>query len=120
MDGNENEATMNFEDLKKEVEELRRKNNDLLSEVAVAGCVKEDLVELDRQRSGLEDEKKTLESLLLEARDEVTMTRTRYEHECARLKAVLDQMVGLYSIHISAKTFFFIFISFSRRQKTKN
>ena len=63
-----------------------------LSEVAVADCVKEDLFELDRQRNALEDEKKTLESLLIETRDEVTSTRTRYEHECARMKAVNEQL----------------------------
>ena len=66
--------------------------DDALSEVAVASCVKEDLIELDRQRNILEDEKKTLESLLIEARDEATSTRTRFEHECARMKAVNEQL----------------------------
>ena len=77
MDGNETNALSELERLRNENEVLKTKNNDLLSEVAVAGCVKEDLVELERQRNGLEDEKKTLESLLMEARDEVTSTRTR-------------------------------------------
>ena len=49
-------------------------------------------MQCDRQRNALEDEKKTLESLLIEARDEVTSTRTRYEHECARMKAVNEQL----------------------------
>ena len=102
MDGNESlseEQSTIIESLKKELNELSAKNDSLqnsldnaLSEVAVADCVKEDLIELDRQRNGLEDEKKTLESLLIEARDEVTSTRTRYEHECARIKAVNEQL----------------------------
>ena len=71
---------------------LQNSLDNALSEVAVADCVKEDLFELDRQRNALEDEKKTLESLLTETRDEVTSTRTRYEHECARMKAVNEQL----------------------------
>lgn len=107
MDGNEGNATLaqpddqgaTIEALRKQVEQLRGKNNDLqnqldnaLSEVTVAECIKEDLIELERQRNALEDEKKTLESLLNEARDEVTSTRTHYEHECARLRAVNEQL----------------------------
>jgi len=101
MDGNEfkNDSESEIESLKKELSELNLKNaslqnalDDALSEVAVASCVKEDLIELDRQRNILEDEKKTLESLLIEARDEATSTRTRFEHECARMKAVNEQL----------------------------
>ena len=94
MDGNEE-----IESLKKQLEDLQSKNSTLqvsldnaLSEVAVAGCVKDDLFELQRQRDGLEGEKKTLESLLIEARDEATSIRTRYEHECARIRAVNEQL----------------------------
>jgi len=68
--------------------ELQNKLDNALSEVLVAECVKEDLIELDRQRGVLEDEKKTLESFLNEAQDEVTSTRTRFEHEHARIRAV--------------------------------
>lgn len=107
MDGNEGNAAQLaatqegeiIEALRKEVEQLRGKNTNLqnqldnaLSEVTVAECIKEDLIELERQRSSLEDEKKTLESLLNETRDEVTSTRTHYEHECARLRAVNEQL----------------------------
>ena len=103
MDGNETvrseEYSAQIESLQNELSELSAKNATLqnsldnaLSEVAVADCVKEDLFELDRQRNALEDEKKTLESLLTETRDEVTSTRTRYEHECARMKAVNEQL----------------------------
>lgn len=103
MDGNETvrseEYSAQIESLQSELSELSAKNATLqnsldnaLSEVAVADCVKEDLFELDRQRNALEDEKKTLESLLTETRDEVTSTRTRYEHECARMKAVNEQL----------------------------
>lgn len=85
--------------LRQEIEELKAKNtslqhnlDDALSEVAVAGCVREDLMELERQRTSLEAEKTTLESLLIEAQNEATSTRTRYEHENARVRAVLDQL----------------------------
>ena len=78
MDGNENDNLKSeVERLKSELVALRAKNDDLLSEVAVSDFLKEDVVEINRQRNGLEDEKKTLESLLMEARDEVTSTRTR-------------------------------------------
>ena len=86
-------------DIYGQIKALEEKNTKLqhsldnaLSEVAVASCVKEDLIELERQRSVLDDEKKTLESLLIECREEVTSTRTRYEHECARMRAVIDQL----------------------------
>ena len=104
MDGNEcsesrESAAHQIESLRKKLDELSAQNtslqnslDDAKSEVAVADCVKEDLIELDRQRNALEDEKKTLESLLIEARDEVTSTRTRYEHEFARMKAVNEQL----------------------------
>ena len=93
MDGNENDNLKSeVERLKSELVALRAKNDDLLSEVAVSDFLKEDVVEINRQRNGLEDEKKTLESLLMETREEATSTRTRYEHEFARLKAVLEQI----------------------------
>jgi hypothetical protein len=92
-------AVVEMVNLKNELEQLQDKNaslqnalDDALSEVAVAGCIKEDLVELQRQKNGLEDEKTTLESLLIESREELTSTRTRYEHECARNRAVIDQL----------------------------
>ena len=93
MDGNEDDNLKSeVERLKSELVALKAKNDDLLSEVAVADCLKEDVVQLDRQNNGLEDEKKSLESLLMETREEATSTRTRYEHEFARLKAVLEQI----------------------------
>ena len=99
MSSAESPASVGLEELQEQVEELRVKNtklqhslNDALSEVAVASCVKEDLIELDRQRTVLDDEKKTLESLLIEAQDEAQSTTTRYEHECARMRAVIEQL----------------------------
>ena len=104
MDGNEcsvsrESSAHQIESLRKELDELGAQNtslqnslDDALSEVAVSRLCQEDLIELDRQRNSLEDEKKTLESLLIEARDEVTSTRTRYEHEFARMKAVNEQL----------------------------
>ena len=88
-----------FEELKAQVKELSGKNTELqhsldnaLSEITVANFVKEDLIELKRQSTVLDDEKKTLESLLIETQEEVQSTRTRYEHECARMRAVIDQL----------------------------
>ena len=99
MSSAESPASLGLEELQEQVEELRVKNtklqhslDDALSEVAVASCVKEDLIELDRQRTVLDDEKKTLESLLIEAQDEAQSTTTRYEHECARMRAVIEQL----------------------------
>lgn len=99
MEATEDPAEARLDKLKQEIEELKAKNttlqhslDDALSEVAVAGCVREDIVEIERQRSSLEAEKTTLESLLIEAQNEATSTRTRYEHENARVRAVLDQL----------------------------
>lgn len=91
MDGNEGE-NREMEELRAQNESLQKRLDEALSEAMVAQCVKEDLVELERQNRALEDEKKTLESLLNETRDEVISVRTRYEHECARLRAVNEQL----------------------------
>ena len=99
MSSADSPASAGLEELRNQVEDLRVKNtklqhslDDALSEIAVASCVKEDLIELDRQRTVLNDEKKTLESLLIEAQDEAQSTTTRYEHECARMRAVIEQL----------------------------
>ena len=50
------------------------------------------MIELDRQKRSLDSEMVTMQQLLTESHDEVNSQKTRYEHEIARLKAVLDQM----------------------------
>ena len=50
------------------------------------------MIELDRQKRSLDSEMVTMQQLLTESHDEVNSQKTRYEHEIARLRAVLDQM----------------------------
>ena len=52
----------------------------------------ESMIELDRQKRSLDSEMATMQQLLTESHDEVNSQKTWYEHEIARLKAVLDQM----------------------------
>ena len=49
------------------------------------------MIELDRQKRSLDSEMATMQQLLTESHDEVNSQKTRYEHEIARLRAVLDQ-----------------------------
>ncbi len=64
-------------ELERECDELREKNeklqrnlDDALSEICVAGCVKESLVELERQNASRIDEVATLQHLLNETSEE--------------------------------------------------
>ena len=50
------------------------------------------MVELERQKRGLDSEMATMQQLLTESHDEVNKQKTQYEHEMARLRAVIDQM----------------------------
>lgn len=50
------------------------------------------MIELDRQKRSLDSEMATMQQLLTESHDEVNSQQTRYEHEMARLKAVLGQL----------------------------
>ena len=50
------------------------------------------MIELDRQKRSLDSEMATMQQLLTESRDEANSQKTWYEHEIARLKAVLEQM----------------------------
>ena len=50
------------------------------------------MVELDRQKKGLDSEMATMQQLLTESHEESTSQKTRYEHDIARLRAVLGQM----------------------------
>lgn len=82
------EAVCECSELKMKVDSLQRRLDEALSEVAVAGCVRENLVELQRQKGGLAGQLASLEALLTEA----TASRTRQEHEVARVKAVAEQL----------------------------
>ena len=50
------------------------------------------MLELDRQKKGLDSEMATMQQLLTESHEEAISQKTRYEHDIARLRAVLDQM----------------------------
>ena len=50
------------------------------------------MIELDRQKRSLDSEMATMQQLLTESHDEANSQKTWYEHEIARLKAVLEQM----------------------------
>ena len=95
----ENDKKSEIDLLKEECQKWRDKSERLQteldetkSEVAVANCVKESMIELDRQKRGLDSEMATMQQLLTESHDEVNSQKTRYEHEMARLRAVLDQL----------------------------
>merc|ERR1719268_34178 len=78
--------------LKEENVKLTRKLEDMSSEVAVANLVKESLVDLERRNADLQAEMTTLQSLLNESVQETSTSKTKYEHEIARIKAVLGQL----------------------------
>jgi hypothetical protein len=75
---NDNEEfLLKLSELERECSELRSKNetlqrnyDDALSEICVAGCVKESLVELERQNASRIDEVATLQHLLSESTEE--------------------------------------------------
>ncbi len=62
------------------------------SEIAVTVCVRENLVELERQKTALETELETMRQLLQESHDESAAARTGYEHELAKTVARVDQL----------------------------
>ena len=71
------ELRLKLRELESECSQLRGKNeslqrnyDDALSEICVAGCVKESLVELERQNASRIDEVATLQHLLNEASEE--------------------------------------------------
>ena len=50
----------------------------------MTGCVRENLVELERQKASLATELETMRQLLTESHDEATVARTVAEHELAK------------------------------------
>ena len=50
------------------------------------------MIELERQKRGLDSEMATMQQLLTESHDEVNKQKTQYEHEMARLRAINDQL----------------------------
>ena len=63
---------------------LRSELDEAKSEIAVTGCVRENLVELERQKTSLATELETMRQLLTESHDEATVARTVAEHELAK------------------------------------
>ena len=82
------------DDLKAENARLQRELDDALSVAAVAECVKESMVELERQKNSVDEELATMRQLLNEAHDEASSARTSYEHQLAKAKAVVGQLEG--------------------------
>merc|ERR1719210_1314794 len=62
-------------------EKLQTELDDTKSEVTVANCIKESMIELERQKRGLDSEMATMQQLLTESHDEVNKQKTQYEHE---------------------------------------
>ena len=82
------------DDLKAENARLQRELDDALSVAAVAECVKESMIELERQKNSVDEELATMRQLLNEAHDEASSARTSYEHQLAKAKAVVGQLEG--------------------------
>ncbi len=78
--------------LEEESRRLRLERDEALSASAVAECVKESLVELERQKTSLEEELATMQQLLNESHDEGSAARTQYEHRLAKAKALIEQL----------------------------
>ena len=68
---------------------LRSELDEAKSEIAVTGCVRENLVELERQKTSLETEVETMRQLLTESHDEATVARTVAEHELAKTQVCI-------------------------------
>ena len=75
---------------------LRSELDEAKSEIAVTGCVRENLVELERQKTSVETELETMRQLLTESHDESTVARTVAEHELAKTQ------VGVHLGEVSA------------------
>ena len=92
---------MDEHEFQNKIEALESKNaglqsqlDEAKSEVAVANCIKESMVELERRNSSLKSEVSTLQHLLQESVQDANSSRTRYEHDLARIKAVMSQLEG--------------------------
>ena len=81
-----------MEELRQENAKLRHELNEAKSAMAVAECVKESMIELERQKNSLNEELATMRQLLNEAHDEASVSRTSYEHQLAKTKAIVSQL----------------------------
>ena len=72
---------------------LKSELDEAKSEIAVTGCVRENLVELERQKTSLETELETMRQLLTESHDEATVSRTVAEHELAKTQVGVNYYV---------------------------
>ncbi|XP_059092161.1 rab GTPase-binding effector protein 1-like [Tigriopus californicus] len=84
------EATIQSLTLK--VEALERTLDESKSEVAVAECLKDSVIHLERVKKSQDEELATLQQLLNEAHDEASSNRTRFEHELAKIRAIKNQL----------------------------
>ena len=78
--------------LKGRIADLNRQLDETKSEIAVADMVKESVIELERRNTDLKSELRTLQHLLNETVQDSNSSRTKYEHEIARIKAVVGQV----------------------------
>ncbi len=92
------------EDVREQLRKVRLELDDAKSAEAVAECVKESMVTLERRKDTLEGEMATMQQLLSEAHDEAAAARTSYEHQLAKAKAVISQLeVENQELRISMK-----------------
>ncbi len=75
-----------------EIRRLRHELDEAKSSMAVAECVKESMIELERQKATLDEELATMRQLLHEAHEDASRTRTSYDHQLAKARAILGQL----------------------------
>lgn len=90
--GAKEENTDTVESLRRKVQALERALDESKSEVAVAECLKDSVIHLERIKKSQDEELATLQQLLNEAHDEASSNRTRFEHELAKIRAVKSQL----------------------------
>ena len=73
-------------------QKLQNELDNAKSEIEVASCVRESMLELERQKTSCDEELATMQQLLNESHDEASITRTRYEHELAKTQAIVGQL----------------------------
>ncbi len=91
-DGTSSSSEDGMKKLQEELRKLRLELDDARSATAVAECVKESMLELERQKTSLEEEMATMQQLLNESHDDASAARTDYEHQLAKAKAVISQL----------------------------
>ena len=96
QDGNKEEDTeiwkSKYSTLAETTQKLQNELDNAKSEIEVASCIRESMLELERQKMSCDEELATMQQLLNESHDEASITRTRYEHELAKTQAIVGQL----------------------------